>query len=62
VAPQWLQALAPVEWYERYGKRIEDSRLPRAKGARDAYAQAVGEDGFCVLESMEKLGISYKLR
>jgi transposase len=62
VAPEWLQALAPIEGYERYGKRIEDSRLPRAKGARDAYAQAVGEDGFCVLESMEKLGISYKLR
>jgi transposase len=53
VAPQWLQALAPVEWYERYGKRIEDSRLPRAKGARDAYAQAVGEDGFRVLDAVD---------
>jgi transposase len=53
VAPQWLQALAPVEWYKRYGKRIEDSRLPRAKGARDAYAQAVGADGFRVLEAVD---------
>src|SRR4029079_8190477 len=24
VAPEWLQAWAPLEWYERYGKRIED--------------------------------------
>lgn len=36
VAPAWLQGLAPLEWYERYGKRIEDSRLPRAKAAREA--------------------------
>src|SRR5499426_4456025 len=27
VAPAWLQGLAPLAWYERYGKRIEDSRL-----------------------------------
>jgi transposase len=29
VAPDWLQGLAPLEWYERYGKRVEDTRLPR---------------------------------
>src|SRR5215217_7107749 len=27
VAPAWLQALAPLAWDERYGKRIEDTRL-----------------------------------
>jgi transposase len=53
VAPDWLQALAPVEWYERYGKRIEDTRLPRAKAAREAYAQTVGEDGVRLLEAVE---------
>jgi transposase len=53
VAPDWLQGLAPREWYERYGKRIEDSRLPRAKAAREAYAQTVGEDGFRVLDAVE---------
>jgi transposase len=52
-APQWLRALAPVEWDERSGKRIEDSRRPRAKGARDAYAQAVGADGFRVLDAVD---------
>ena len=30
VAPEWLQGMVPLAWYERYGKRIEDSRLPRA--------------------------------
>jgi transposase len=52
VAPAWLQELAPREWYERYGKRIEDARLPRAKAAREAYARTVGEDGFRVLDAL----------
>ena len=25
VAPDWLRDVAPLEWYERYGKRIEDA-------------------------------------
>jgi hypothetical protein len=54
VAPDWLQGLAPLEWYARYGKRIEDSRLPREKAAREAYARTVGEDGFRVLDALER--------
>src|SRR5215510_13796318 len=53
VAPAWLQGVAPLAWYERYGKRIEDSRLPRDKAEREAYAQIVGEDGFHFLEAVE---------
>ena len=53
-APDWLQGLAPLEWYERYGKRIEDARLPREKAAREAYARTVGEDGFRVLDALER--------
>jgi transposase len=36
VAPAWLQGFAPLAWYERYGKRIEDVRLPRDKTDREA--------------------------
>jgi hypothetical protein len=54
VAPDWLQGLAPLEWYARYGKRIEDSRLPREKAACEAYARTVGEDGFRVLDALER--------
>jgi transposase len=54
VAPDWLQGLAPLEWYERYGKRIEDTRRPREKAAREAYARTVGEDGFRVLDALER--------
>jgi transposase len=53
VAPDWLQGFAPLEWYERYGKRIEDVRLPRDKADREAYAQMVGEDGFYFLEAVK---------
>jgi transposase len=53
VAPDWLQGLAPLEWYERYGKRIEDTRLPREQAKRDAYAHTVGEDGFRLLDALD---------
>jgi transposase len=53
VAPDWLQGFAPLAWYERYGKRIEDVRLPRDKADRETYAQMVGEDGFCFLDAVE---------
>jgi transposase len=48
-----VQAIAPPVWYERYGKRIEDTRLPQGQAQRDAYAQIVGEDGFALLDALE---------
>src|SRR5215813_2611170 len=53
VAPAWLQELAPLAWYERYGKRIEDTRLPQGQASRDVYAQMVGEDGCALLDALE---------
>src|SRR4051812_14072509 len=52
VAPEWLRALAPSAWYERYGRRIEDTRLPQSAAQREAYACQVGEDGFCLLDAL----------
>ena len=49
-APIWLQRVAPVEWYKRYGRRIEDDRLPQSKAGRETYGQTVGEDGFYLLD------------
>ena len=53
VAPTWLQALTPLAWYERYSRRIEESRLPKDTAEREAYAQMVGEDGFYLLDALE---------
>src|SRR5262244_3964958 len=53
VAPAWLQAMTPLAWYERYSRRIEESRLPKVTAERDAYAHTVGEDGFLLLDALE---------
>ncbi|HEY5867963.1 MAG TPA: IS5/IS1182 family transposase, partial [Candidatus Tectomicrobia bacterium] len=53
VAPDWVQALAPLAWYTRYGVRIEEARLPKTAAEREAYAQTVGEDGVLVLEAVD---------
>src|SRR5215467_8750842 len=53
VAPAWLQAITPLAWYERYSRRIEESRLPKDKTEREAYAHTVGEDGFLLLDLLE---------
>ena len=62
VAPAWLQALAPLAWYERYGKRSEDTRLPQGQASRDAYAQMVGEDGVALLDALEAAETPASLR
>lgn len=54
-APDWLRALAPPEWYKRYGRRIEEFNLPCSKAKRAAYAQQVGEDGFALLDALAGL-------
>lgn len=44
VVPDWVQALVPVEWDQRSGRRLEDDRLPPGVQARDASAQTSGLD------------------
>jgi len=53
VAPDWLRGVAPVEWYQRYSRRVEDDRLPESQEKRAAYAQTVGEDGFRLLDLLQ---------
>ena len=53
VAPDWLRDVAPVEWYQRYRRRVEDERLPESQEKRTAYAQTVGEDGFRLLDLLQ---------
>ena len=44
-APDWLRAHMLPEWADRYGKRFENSRLPRAEAERRALTVTVGNDG-----------------
>jgi transposase len=62
VAPAWVQGIAPIPWYERYGKRIEDTRLPQVEAARTAYAEQVGRDGLLLLDILDAAEVPQALR
>jgi transposase len=49
----YIDPVAEVIVVLSFALRIEDARLRRAKAAREAYAQTVGEDGFRVLDAVD---------
>src|SRR5262245_1885279 len=49
VVPDWLQALAPVAWDDRYSRRVENYGLPKTEEARKALAAVIGADGQTLL-------------
>lgn len=53
VAPEWLQALAPLAWYERYSRRVENYHLPKTDEARQALAATIAADGQHLLKAIE---------
>ncbi len=53
VAPDWLQAMAPTAWYERYGRRVENYRLPKTEAARQELAATIGADGQHLLSAID---------
>jgi transposase len=53
VAPEWILAHVPAEWVERYGKRLEEERLPKEEQERRQYANQVGVDGWMLLDALE---------
>src|SRR3712207_5329608 len=52
VVPDWLRTVSQPAWFERYGRRVEEYRLPRGQDKREAFALAVGEDGFLLLAAL----------
>src|SRR5512135_969033 len=53
MAPDWLQALAPAEWYQRYGRRVENYHLPKTDAAREELARVVAADGEELLAAVD---------
>jgi transposase len=53
IAPEWLQALAPPEWYPRYGRRVENYHLPKTDTARDELARVIAADGERLLAAVD---------
>jgi transposase len=45
IAPQWVEAHVPQEWYDRYGPRFAQYRLPKTESVRQRLTRQVGQDG-----------------
>ena len=60
-APDWLRAVAPQTWYDRYAHRVENYRLPEAAAERDAYGRTVGIDGYALLDAIDGAGTPTEL-
>ena len=50
--PDWLSNLVAPDWFDRYSKPVEESRLPRGTEARNDYAQIIGQDGMRILQAI----------
>jgi transposase len=53
VEPDWLRALAPADWYERYGRRVENYSLPKTDAVRLEHAAVIGADGQRLLAAID---------
>jgi transposase len=53
VAPDWLQAQVPPEWFNRYSPRMDSYHLPKTTTAREALATTMGADGRQLLQAVE---------
>ncbi len=52
VAPAWLRAWVPAAWFDRYGRRFEEYRLPPGNAERYALAAQSGADGQVLLQTL----------
>jgi transposase len=52
VAPEWLRAQVPTEWFERYASRVDNYRLPKTDAEREALAESIGADGLALLHAL----------
>src|SRR5260370_13686398 len=52
VAPCWLRDQVTPDWFDRYGRRVEEYRLPKGEEARRSYAELIGADGRHLLQAL----------
>jgi transposase len=50
--PGWLRVQVTADWFERYGARFEEYRLPRNKAERYQLAETMGQDGFYLWQQL----------
>lgn len=52
VDPSWLKTQITPDWFDRYGRRFSDFRLPKTKGTRITLAEKIGQDGYHLLSQI----------
>lgn len=52
VVPDWLRDVVPQEWFERYGERFDQWRLPDGEAEREALGEVIGRDGHHLLQAV----------
>jgi len=50
--PEWLRDWVPSDWYNRYGRVIDEYRLPNKQPQRTASIEQIGSDGMMLLERL----------
>jgi len=51
-APDWLAKRLKQDWCDRYGRRVENYRLPKLDSERETLGNQMGEDGFDLLKKI----------
>jgi transposase len=51
-APEWVRINIPEEWVDRYGKRVDEWRLPEKEKNRGIFIRMVGQDGAALLDAL----------
>jgi transposase len=62
IVPDWLRELVPQEWFERYGQRFDQWRLPESEAERKALGEVIGRDGHHLLQAVYGLNAPTWLR
>ncbi len=52
VAPDWLATNIQPDWFDRYGRRVENYRLPKLDSEREALGSTIGADGLALLDAI----------
>jgi len=60
--PDWLLAHVEADWFERYSRRVEEYRLPKADTERKVMAATIGADGFRLLAAIYSPAAPTELR
>jgi IS5 family transposase len=51
-APDWLIKHLKKAWFDRYGRRMENYRLPKLDSERESLGNQIGADGFALLKAI----------